>query len=380
MDRHLHLRRQTASDTHRVARHLVGRPLTVAIGAGGVRSAGAVGTLHALAERHIAVDAIAGVSGGSIVAGWFSMYPVLDGLDDTTEWAMRKLLDYTIPVGAVVAGGRAWARIQDTVGDRDISDTWLPLSVVTTDLTDGVPVNHVTGAMADRLYASISIPGVFPPVDLDGHLHIDGAVFDGLPVRAARELVPEGPMVAIDLAPPHGRTTDPLPRVMHGSSLLLRRLIPGVSSRRVPNPLDTLMRSTTVASAGRRREDLDAVDCHVHLNLSEFSVLDFGHVRQVIALGRAQSHAPLEAFLSGGLPPLLDPTLVHQAASTMTPATPMNVDDEHGLRLASIAGSLSLAWADLRSRARRFFVAGLVEQPGARVVARHDRRGQPALP
>jgi predicted acylesterase/phospholipase RssA/CRP-like cAMP-binding protein len=358
VDRHLHLRRQTPADTNRVARHLVGCALTVVIGAGGVRSAGAVGTLHALAERHIAVDAIAGVSGGSIVAGWFSMYPQLDRLDDKIEWAMRKLLDYTIPIGAVVAGGRAWARIQDSVGDRDISDTWLPLSVVTTDLTNGVPVNHVTGGLADRLYASISIPGVFPPVDLDGHLHIDGAVFDGLPVRAGRELVPDGLMVAVDVAPPHGRVTEPLPRVMRGSSLLLRRLIPGVRSRRVPNPLDTLMRSTTVASAGRRREALDAVDCHVHLNLSEFSVLDFSHVRQVIALGRAQSHAPLEAFVSGGLAPVLDPVLAHQAASTMTPATPVS-DDEHGLRLASIAGSLSLAWADLRWRARRFVVAGL---------------------
>ena len=51
---------------------------------------------------------------------------------------------------------------------------WLPLTIASTDLTNGRLVNHVTGRMADALYASISIPGVFPPVDIDGALHVEG--------------------------------------------------------------------------------------------------------------------------------------------------------------------------------------------------------------
>ncbi len=358
VDRHLHLRRRTPSDLDRVARHAVGRPLTMAIGAGGVRSAGAVGTIQALADRGIAVDAVAGVSGGSIVAAWLGVLGAVDGLDEKTDWSMRKLLDYTLPVGAVIAGGRAWRRIQQACGDRDITDTWIPLSIATTDLTLGESVNHTTGPMADAIYASISIPGVFPPVDIDGHVHIDGAVFDAIPVEGARALTGEGSMIVVDLAPPHGRKTEPLPRVMSGPRLLARRLIPGMRSNRVPNPLDTLMRSTTVASASRRVEALGSVDCHVHLNLSEFSVLEFGKVRQVIALGATQSAALIDAFLAGAEPPVGDPTLIAALEAGRSRPRPTDTgpapDRSPG---AALIGSLSLAWADLRLRARRFVVA-----------------------
>ena len=359
LDRHLHLCRRETRHRFRVARHLIGRPLTLAIGAGGVRSAGAVGTIRAMTARGIAIDAVSGVSGGAIIASWLAISTSLDELEDKTDWSMRKLLDYTLPIGSVIAGKRAWSRIQEAVGDRDIADSWLPLSLVSTDLTEGEPVNHERGVMADALYASISIPGVFPPVDIDGHLHVDGAVFDAIPVDAARTLVPEGGLVTVDLAPPAGRDTDPLPRVMQGGRLLLRRLTPGMRSARVPNPLDTMMRSTTVASARRRVEALEAVDCHVHLDLSEFSVLEFDKVRRIIALGEAQSNDPLDEYVRSDSPPLIDPVLSDEHDRAAPASTPRPDQRSGRLSRATIGGSLSLAWADLRFRARRFAVAGL---------------------
>jgi predicted acylesterase/phospholipase RssA len=358
VDRHLHLRRRSLTDRHRVARHVIGRPLTMAIGAGGVRSAAAVGTVRAMDDRGVAIDAVAGISGGAIIAAWVALSTPIDQLEEKADWSMRKLLDYTIPVGAVVAGERAWNRIQEAVGDRDIADTWLPLSIGSTDLTAGEPVNHMRGRLADALYASISIPGVFPPVDIDGHLHVDGAVFDAIPVEGARALVPDGELVVVDLAPPHGRSTPPLPRVMKGSRLLIRRLVPGLHPTPVPNPLDTLMRSTTVAAARRRVEALESVDCHVHLDLSELSVLEFDKTRRIIELGHAQSVAPLDSYLGGEHPPLRDPVLAASGEAPDAPVPGRFDETEHRLSLASVGGSFSLAWCDLRFRALRFAVAG----------------------
>ncbi len=357
IDRHLHLRRRSADDVARVSRHVVGRPLTLAVGAGGARSAGAVGTVHALTSRGVAIDAVAGVSGGAIIASMIAVDPSAPDLDDRTDRGMRRLLDFTLPVGAVIAGKRAWGRIRDAVGDRDIADTWLPLSITTTDLTANEPVNHTAGPMADAIYASISIPGVFPPVDIDGNLHVDGAVFDAVPVEGARGLSPEGHLVAVDLTPPRGRPTPPLPRVMPGLRLLLRRITPGVRSTPVPNPLDTLMRSTTVASARRRVESLAAVDCHVHLNLSEFGVLEFDKVGQIISLGEAQSQQPLDELLSSDDPPLTRP--ISRSDSVAAPAIerPSRSSDDSSSPVARFRGSISLASSDFRFRARRFAVA-----------------------
>ncbi len=359
VDRHLHLRRHAPTDTNRVARHAAGKALTLAIGAGGVRSAGAVGTIQAMSERGLAVDAVAGVSGGAIVAAWLAVLGTVDRLEEKTEWSMRKLLDYTIPVGSIVAGGRAWRRIEEACGDRDVLDTWIPLAVTSTDLTDAVSVNHTSGRLADAIYASISIPGVFPPVDIDGHVHIDGAVFDAIPVDGGRCLVSEGPMVVVDLSPPSGKKTPPLPRVMSGRRLLVHRLLPGMKTQRVPNPLDTIMRSTTVASARRRVDALESVDCHVHLNLSAFTVLDFGKVDQVMSRGKSQSVPVIEQFITGPEAPSIDQALAaigdvrsHRARR------PSNADDQAERPSgAALLAALSLARSDLRLRARRFFVA-----------------------
>jgi len=146
---------------------------------------------------------------------------------------------------------------------------------------------------------------------------------------------------------------------MSGPRLLLRRLIPGVRAAAVPNPLDTLMRTTTVASARRRVEALEAVDCHVHLNLSEFSVLEFDKVRRVIALGEAQSNEPLDEFLASDRPPIINERPPDPDSPTFLDAQHFHEDDTDPVALASVIGTLSLAWSDLRFRARRFAVAGL---------------------
>lgn len=68
-------------------------------------------------------------------------------------------------------------------------DLDIPLTIVTTDLASGAA--HYWGGEGDLvepLIASMSLPGVFPPVRLGGSLHIDGGVADNAPLGRARQL------------------------------------------------------------------------------------------------------------------------------------------------------------------------------------------------
>jgi NTE family protein len=66
-----------------------------------------------------------------------------------------------------------------------IEDVVIPLEVVTTSLTDGRERWISSGAIVDAVLASAAIPGIFPPVEIDGELLIDGGVVNNVPIARA---------------------------------------------------------------------------------------------------------------------------------------------------------------------------------------------------
>jgi NTE family protein len=70
----------------------------------------------------------------------------------------------------------------------DLADTAIPCHVVTTDLLTGEATWWTTGDPVDVLAASSCLPGLFPPVRLDGRLHVDGGVSCPVPTQYALDL------------------------------------------------------------------------------------------------------------------------------------------------------------------------------------------------
>lgn len=93
-------------------------------------------------------------------------------------------------------------------GFDDLAGTGVPVHVVTTDLDLGVARWWHRGPAADILYASACLPGLFPPVVLDGHRHVDGGVLEPVPVQRAVDLDAETVYVLggpYELGPPAPR-------------------------------------------------------------------------------------------------------------------------------------------------------------------------------
>ena len=71
---------------------------------------------------------------------------------------------------------------------RRFEDLAVPLSIVTTDLLSGRACYwEVAGDIIEPLLASMSVPGIFAPVILNGHPHVDGGVADNAPLGRAAE-------------------------------------------------------------------------------------------------------------------------------------------------------------------------------------------------
>jgi NTE family protein len=108
--------------------------------------------------------------------------------------------DYVLPVVGLSAGKRVEERLAEHFGDRVIEDLSVPFACVSTDLVAGRSRTHRRGLLRDALRATISLPGILPPVVTgDGGLLVDGAVLQNFPVELLRGLH-RGPIVGVDVA------------------------------------------------------------------------------------------------------------------------------------------------------------------------------------
>jgi predicted acylesterase/phospholipase RssA/CRP-like cAMP-binding protein len=296
-----HVRRDDGRDLDRLARSLGGRAVTLVLGGGGARGFAHLGVFRALAELGVPIDRVGGASIGSTMA-----IPIALGFDpESALKAVREgfasVLDYTLPLASLLAGRRIARAIERYTTGLAIEDFWLPYFCVSTNLTTAKTVVHRRGEVVRAVRASVSIPGVLPPVPHGDDLLVDGGVLDNLPIDAAREIDPHGVMLAIDVAPPRG----PAARSDYGTSvsgwrLLADRFLPGRRAAPVPGIGVTLLQSQVVgASRARQRMlELGLADFYLNIHVKGVGMLAFDKVDRAERVGYEESFAPLRDWAS----------------------------------------------------------------------------------
>ena len=175
----------------RLARVMAGVSVGVVMSGGGARAYSHIGVVKAMRERGVPIDFVGGASMGAVIAGCVAM-----GWDDNEiDMRIRKafvesnpLGDYTLPVVGMVKGLRVNSRLKEHFGDAEIGDLEIPFFATSTSLMSGIQRIHRTGMLRKALRATISLPGILPPV-VDGEdLLVDGAVLNNFPVDVMRDL------------------------------------------------------------------------------------------------------------------------------------------------------------------------------------------------
>lgn len=175
--------------------------LAIVVGSGGMKCAAAVGMWKVLERERIPVDIAVGCSGGSIYAAAMAMgmdvleaerntHRMWEGLFNRLHWrsVLRSLLPrrlgFSERIGLV--DDRAVARVmRDLYGDARFEQTRIPLHLAATDLRTGEAVELHSGRIGDAVRASIAIPMLLRPREIDGRVLVDGGMSDPLPVSIA---------------------------------------------------------------------------------------------------------------------------------------------------------------------------------------------------
>lgn len=169
------------------------------LGAGSARGLAHIGVLQVLTENRIPFDFIVGSSIGALIGAIYGAGADLYMLEKMAGCInINGLLDVKVPRMGFIGGDKVQELIHLLTKGRQFEELSLPLAVVATDLRTGKRVVLNTGTVSEAVRASISIPGVFTPVEHQEMLLVDGAVTDRLPIEVARQLGADR-IIAVDV-------------------------------------------------------------------------------------------------------------------------------------------------------------------------------------
>lgn len=172
----------------------------LALGGGAARGWAHIGVIRALASAGIEPDIVCGTSIGALVGAAY-----VGGELDRLETWVRSLrlqtvvsfLDFSLN-GGLIKGEKLIGFFRSHFVDRDIRELARPFGAVATDLQRGREVWLREGRVSDAVRASIALPGLFTPAQLDGSWLVDGGLVNPVPVSLCRAMGADL-VIAVDL-------------------------------------------------------------------------------------------------------------------------------------------------------------------------------------
>jgi len=157
----------------------------LALGGGAARGWAHIGVIRALKSAGIQPDVVAGTSVGAIVGAMYCSQH-LDAFETWVRTITRRdvlgYMDFTLGNGGFIQGRRLMERFQKTFGEHRFADLHHPLGVVATDLYSGQERWLREGDLATAVRASMALPGLFTPVQVNGEWLVDGGLVNPVPV------------------------------------------------------------------------------------------------------------------------------------------------------------------------------------------------------
>jgi len=283
--------------------------LVLVLSGGGARGAAHIGVIRVLEELGIAPDMVVGTSMGAIIGGLYAAGWSPDDMEHLVreiDWEniftdrmerrqrsfRRKQDDRPVMIhgrlhfdgfkpvlpSGVIDGQRLELMLRTIEAlsptAEDFDDLPIPYRAVAAEIATGEAVVIGSGSLAVAMRASMSVPGVLPPVEIDGRNLVDGGISANLPIGIARQLGAQR-IIAVDISSPLLAEED------QGSGSFMS----------IYNRLNTLL------TAGNRDRDvalLGPTDLLIVPDLGDISFVSFDRLQQTVALGEEAARRQVE--------------------------------------------------------------------------------------
>jgi NTE family protein len=257
--------------------------VALALGGGGSKGYAHLGVIRALSRLGFEIGAIAGTSAGGMAGAVFAAgYSPDEIIEQISEIPQDNL--YGFGRGPSLLGTKGIHSILNQfLEGKEFSDLKMPFAITAVDLVEMKEVVIDKGNVLEAVMATIAIPGIFPPREINEMVLVDGMVLNPVPVEIARSLKPRLPVIAVSLSPEPERWKIVSPWDSTPANPLLRP----ISRLRVAKAFDIYMRSMdiTLHMLGEIRLKVEKPDLLIRPDVAHIGSLDRVDVREVAELG-----------------------------------------------------------------------------------------------
>ncbi|HUU74133.1 MAG TPA: patatin-like phospholipase RssA, partial [Burkholderiales bacterium] len=289
----------------------------LALGSGAARGWAHIGVIQTLERHGISPDIVCGTSIGALVGATMAAGELerLDKWVRTLSW--QKVISYfdLTMTGGLIKGQKLFDFFREHIEDSNMEDLDRPFGAIATDLASGREIWMREGSVFDAVRASISLPGLFTPVERDEDLLVDGGLVNPIPVSMCRAMGAHV-VIAVDL------NADLLSDVHHGhaatavisdapadeSTSLLDRIQARLSAalsldskdHDTPSMIDVVTASINIMQVRITRSRLagEPADALISPRLAQFALLDFHRASEAIEEGEAATERAMPQIKS----------------------------------------------------------------------------------
>jgi len=284
------------------------KPLKIGLtlSGGGAKGIAHIGVLKVLEEAGIPIDYITGTSMGSIVGGLYAIGYTPDSIEYITKsvnWddlisdkIERKNLSIeekyyyekyvlSMPIKKrkiyLPDGMHRGQNISMLLNNltrhvhnvKDFSQFYIPYACVVADIENGEAVTLRNGALSEAMRASMAIPTIFTPVELDGHLYVDGGLLNNFPVIEAKEMGADI-MIGVDVQSPYLRKEE------------------------ITSPVQVMSQASKILRAEANQASSALCNIIIKPNVTSFSVMEFDAHYQILQEGIKAARAALPQIIA----------------------------------------------------------------------------------
>jgi predicted acylesterase/phospholipase RssA/CRP-like cAMP-binding protein len=278
---HHHIRLNDIEDYQRLFRFIRGKAFGLVLSGGGAKGWAHIGALKALLEAKIPIDAIGGVSAGSLVG---SLFTITQDYEKIYEYfgrlisASHRVVSFRNicwPAISLFQCRDFTLELQRILGDVLIENMLLPFFTVSCNLGVYKEVTHTSGFLWEKNRASTAVPGLIPPMVMLGELHIDGGVINNLPTNTMRDLLgPEGKIIAVELM---NQIIDKhqynFPPTLTFKQAILAKMHLSFKDYKFPPFGETFVKALLVGSSTRQKENTLIADLLITPDTTPYSMV-----------------------------------------------------------------------------------------------------------
>jgi len=249
------------------------KKLALVLGGGAAKGYAHIGVLKVLEQNGIKPDIIIGTSMGALVGGIYAAGMPLDemvALAEKFNSIGSFSLISTIFKGNIINTSKVKKIIDKALGETKHEDCAIKFISIAAELSTGKEKHFSKGFLKDSVMASISIPGIFPSVQIGEHEYCDGGILNNLAENVARETMPDAVVLSVDVLGEY-------PKIVEKSKL---------------KALSTLINANTLMLTNAVKNKPVLADIRLTITQPKVKQLDFNgkHVKTIISHGVTETN------------------------------------------------------------------------------------------